>query len=81
MDVVNGETETRHWPPEEILKWPLEVGKEWEQTFTAEKPKERQTNERERACKIETKENVTVPAGMFETFGSPKESVGKPRDR
>jgi hypothetical protein len=68
MDVVNGEVEVRHAPPEEVLKWPLEVGRHWTQTFTREQPKDRQTSELQVACTILARESVTVPAGTFDTF-------------
>jgi hypothetical protein len=70
MDVVNGEIETRRWPPQQIIVWPLEVGKEWEQTFQSERPKDRQSNEIHASCKIETMETITVPAGAFRAFKS-----------
>ena len=70
MDVVNGEVETRRSPPQEIVRWPLEVGLEWEQTFISERPKERQTNEMQAVCRIESQDTVTVPAGTFRAFKS-----------
>lgn len=63
LDLVNGEPEIRRSPPLAFLKWPLTVGQEWEQSFTTERPKERQTYEILAVCKIEREENVTVPRG------------------
>jgi hypothetical protein len=70
LDIVNGETETRRWPPVAYLKWPLQVGTEWEQTYTLERPKQRQTEEITISCKIEGEESIIVAAGSFNTFKS-----------
>jgi hypothetical protein len=70
VDAVNGEVETKRSPPMEMFRFPLAVGTQWEQTYTLERPKERQTEEIQTSCKIESEEVVVVPAGSFRAFKS-----------
>jgi hypothetical protein len=67
---VNGEVELRRSPPVALFKWPLTVGQQWEQTYTLERPKERQTEQIQATCKTEAEETITVPAGAFRSFRS-----------
>jgi hypothetical protein len=68
LETVEGAPEMRRSPPVQILKWPLVVGAEWEQTYTLERVKLRQTEEIQTKCAIEKEETITVPAGTFQTF-------------
>ncbi len=65
---VEGAVETRHSPPSTWFTWPLTTGKTWEMRFTEEKPLDRKTTERVRACRVEAEESVIVPAGTFRAF-------------
>ena len=48
--------------------WPFAFGKTWEQTYTRERPLERQTEVRTLECRAaDREEHVTVPAGTFTT--------------
>jgi hypothetical protein len=70
LDVVAGEVSSRRSPPQEMYKWPLSPGQEWDQTYTYERPKQRETEEIVATCKTEGPETVTVPAGSFQAFKS-----------
>jgi hypothetical protein len=58
----------RNRPPRQIAVWPLFVGREWEASIVRESPRERRTNNWLRTWRVESKEQITVPAGSFETF-------------
>jgi len=65
MDKVQGEVEGRVVPPELRYVWPLALGRKWEQTFTREMPRDKQTEEIASVCQVEAEETITVPAGTF----------------
>ena len=66
LERVEGVTETRWAPPLMMQVWPLGPGKTWEQTYTRERPADRQTEVRSLECQTsEAEEHVTVPAGTF----------------
>jgi hypothetical protein len=63
-----GVLQARANPPQLRYAWPLVVGREWEQTVTVESGVGRSTGTTIRACRIETEETVSVPAGTFRAF-------------
>jgi hypothetical protein len=70
LETVDGSLDLERSPAMEILRWPLTVGTEWQQTYTVARPKARTTEEITSSCKIEARENVVVPAGSFQAFKS-----------
>jgi hypothetical protein len=63
---VNGAIETRWAPPLMMQAWPLGLGQTWDQTYTRERPTERQTEVRSLQCQTsDAEEQITVPAGTF----------------
>jgi hypothetical protein len=68
MERNQGVTETRWVPPLIRYSWPLAFGKTWEQTYTRERPVDRQTEVRTLECRAsDREEHLTVPAGTFAT--------------
>jgi hypothetical protein len=68
MERTQGVTQTRYGPPVASYSWPLTLGMTWEQTYTRERPLDRQTETRTIACRsADHEEQVTVPAGTFAT--------------
>jgi hypothetical protein len=67
MDKVDGAVEQRQIPLTPWTMWPLTPGQAWTMHYTEERPADRQTEERKRACRVEAEEDVTVPAGAFRT--------------
>jgi hypothetical protein len=67
MDKVFAGIETRYVPPASI-SWPLAVGNAWEARYTRERPIEQTTSDQVRRCVVERQEQLTVPAGTFETL-------------
>ncbi len=65
MEKVEGDVEVRAVPPELRYVWPLVPGRRWEQTYTREAPRDKQTEEIARVCQVEAEETITVPAGAF----------------
>ena len=66
MDRANGVTQARWSPPMLNYAWPLTLGGAWEQTFTRERPQDRETETRTLRCQVANRaERVTVPAGVF----------------
>ena len=51
-----------------IVKWPLEVGKTWEQAIHEERPADNRADDRVDVVSVEAEETVTVPAGTFKTL-------------
>ena len=64
----SGVIEKRNMPPTRTYVWPLFVGAEWIDTYTSEKPADRQTEQFSVTRRVERVETVTVPAGSFQTF-------------
>jgi TonB family protein len=58
----------RDTPPREGYSWPLFIGKSWEQTYTNERPADRQTSTYVKVWSVEQEGTVTVPAGTFRTL-------------
>jgi hypothetical protein len=54
--------------PAIALPWPLAPGQAWTWTYTLERPVLRETSQEVRACAVEGQEQVTVPAGTFDTL-------------
>jgi predicted aspartyl protease len=66
MERSQGVTETRWVPPVIRYSWPFTPGKTWEQTYTRERPLDRQTEVRTLECRsADREEQLTVPAGTF----------------
>jgi hypothetical protein len=66
MDKVDGNIEVRR-TMDYRLPWPVRPGTSWEIKTTEERPKIRQTNDLVYACRAESEELVSVPAGQFQT--------------
>src|SRR6266568_4886627 len=64
---VEGAVEGRYMPPRLDYVWPLGPGKRWEQTYTVERPRDRETWEVARVFQVEGAETISVPAGSFQT--------------
>jgi len=54
--------------PRANYSWPLEVGKEWTDTYLRENIQERSSQTFNYKMVVPKTENITVPAGTFETF-------------
>jgi hypothetical protein len=68
MDVVGDEIALRWAPPSTRFPWPLAPGRMIEQTFTEERPTDRQTQEIQLVCEVQRGDETTVvPAGEFRT--------------
>lgn len=70
LERVGGVVDIRATPPRTGVAWPLSVGKSWEQTFTEHRVVDRQTTTTTyvRLWRVESEEDVTVPAGTFRAF-------------
>lgn len=55
-------------PPRQRLLWPLEVGKEWRNTYIQEKPLKKTSRRIDRRLVVAKLEEVKVPAGTFKAF-------------
>ena len=66
MERANGVTQTKWVPPLISYAWPFTFGGTWEQTYTRERPLDRESETRTVRCQVaEREERVTVPAGVF----------------
>ena len=63
-----GKLDSKRTPPYQLLSWPLEVGKEWRNTYLREKPQERSSRNFDYRLVVAKVEQVNVPAGTFEAF-------------
>jgi len=68
MDTVRGQAEVRYVPSRVLYDWPLFPQKTWENTYTREVPRDRQTSVLVEACQVADQESVTVPAGTFRAY-------------
>lgn len=64
----SGRLESKRTPPYQLLSWPLEVGKEWRNTYVREKPQEKSNRTFAFQLVVASLEKVVVPAGTFEAF-------------
>jgi hypothetical protein len=62
-----GVVETRFVPPLLNWMWPLAPDKTWTQTYTRERPVQRETLKITASCRAQS-DKVTVPAGTFDTI-------------
>jgi hypothetical protein len=67
MDKLDGAVELQQTPLKPWQPWPLTPGRSWTMHYKEDRPGDRQTTERTRACRVEAEEDVTVPAGAFRT--------------
>ena len=68
LERIGSRIQTRWVPPVGNYSWPVTSGKTWEQSYTRERPVERQTEVRTIECRAgEGQERITVPAGTFTT--------------
>ncbi len=63
-----GRVDRKRTPPMQLLSWPLEIGKEWENPYLLERPKEKTSVTVDRRLVVAKVEEVKVPAGTFKTF-------------
>jgi hypothetical protein len=68
LERVRGVIVVRETPSRTSYSWPLEVGKNWEQSYRWEAPVDRQTSDAAARWVVEAEETVTVPAGTFHTL-------------
>lgn len=54
--------------PFQSLSWPLEVGKEWRNSFTLERLEEKSSQTFDNRMVVSKVEEIAVPAGTFEAF-------------
>jgi len=52
----------------DILSWPLESGKEWNNTYILERPEEKSSQKFDLRMIVASVEEIKVPAGTFEAF-------------
>lgn len=60
--IVNRDT------PYQPFSWPLEIGKEWRNSFTLERPGQKSSQKYDNRVVVSGIETVQVPAGSFETY-------------
>lgn len=63
-----GKTVTKNNPPLLLLSWPLEVGKEWRNSFLVENVEQKSSQRIDMEVVVADVEQVKVPAGVFEAF-------------
>ena len=63
-----GRVDTKRTPPRQLLSWPLEVGKEWENPYLLERPRGEWSNTVDKRLVVSKVEEVKVPAGTFNAF-------------
>ena len=66
--IRKGKLDRKRTPPLQVLSWPLEVGKEWENPYLLERPKEKTSKTIDRRLVVAKVEEVKVPAGTFKAF-------------
>jgi len=67
-ETVNGVLVHRATPPKPEYQWPLAVGGKWQQKYTIENPRDRQTQEISSEWEAVSEETINVPAGTFQTI-------------
>ncbi len=67
-ELVSGVVIRRDVPPRPGYQWPLLMGKTWEQSFTRENWRDKQTTSMTHSWEVVAIEDVTVPAGTFKTI-------------
>ncbi len=68
LGIVSGDKTLITWDPPIGFDWPLEVGKTWTSNHTLTFHAKKQTIPFQRTQKVESYEDVTVPAGTFKAF-------------
>jgi len=68
QETVESVVVRRDRPPRPAYRWPLAVGTKWDHTFTRENLRDRQTTDYVFSWEVAGTEQVTVPAGTFDTF-------------
>lgn len=63
-----GKLVSKRTPPRRFLVWPVEVGKEWRDTYLLENIEEKSSRNIDVRRVVSKREQVTVPAGAFEAF-------------
>jgi len=63
-----GKPVSKRNPPDQYFSWPLEVGKEWRNTYTRENLAEKSSQASDYSVLIADIEQIKVPAGSFEAF-------------
>jgi hypothetical protein len=65
---VSGVLVRRDVPPRPYYRWPLTTGDKWELSFTMENRQDRRTTDNIYAWEVVGTEQITVPAGSFDTY-------------
>ena len=68
LTTLDTATEERAIPPRRNYVWPLVPGQSWDDTYTRERPLERQSEELTIASRVEGAEAVSVPGGTFQAL-------------
>lgn len=63
-----GKLTVKRTPPPQILSFPLEIGKEWKNSFLVENIAEKSSQTFDFRVRVSNIENVEVPAGTFEAL-------------
>jgi hypothetical protein len=63
-----GKPISRRSASHDILSWPLEPGKEWNNTYILERPEEKSSQKFDLRMIVASVEEIKVPAGTFEAF-------------
>jgi len=64
----NGKVVSKRTAPQQFLAWPLRLGRQWQNVYTAERVQEGSSNDIDYRITVAKVENVTVPAGTFRSF-------------
>ena len=64
----SGRLASKYSPPYQVFSWPLEVGKEWRNTYTIENVEKKSSQNFDFRMVVSGVEQITVPAGSFEAL-------------
>ena len=64
----SGRLASKYSPPYQVFSWPLEVGKEWRNTYTIENVEKKSSQNFDFRMVASGVEQITVPAGSFEAL-------------
>ena len=66
--MTDGKLITKRTPPRSFVSWPLEVGKEWRDTYLLENAQEKSSRRLVIRRVVSDIEEITIPAGKFAAF-------------
>ena len=68
QETVSAVAVRRDVPPRPLYRWPLTVGSKWQHSYIMENPRDRTTRERTDSWEVVGVEQLSVPAGTFQTI-------------